>query len=95
MSVPFPGMDPYLEHPILWTSVHSRLISSGPASAGQPIRPRTPALVLPGMPKGSSPVAAVKIHQSSTMKSYCLGGVTRCLPLAPILTLPSTIRAYL
>ena len=27
MKMPFPGMDPYLEHPLLWTAVHSRLIS--------------------------------------------------------------------
>lgn len=26
--MPFPGMDPYLEHPILWTGVHSGLINS-------------------------------------------------------------------
>jgi hypothetical protein len=28
MKMPFPGMDPYLEHPSLWESVHSRLIHS-------------------------------------------------------------------
>ena len=26
MNCPFPGMDPYLEHPVLWESVHARLI---------------------------------------------------------------------
>jgi Protein of unknown function (DUF4058) len=26
MNYPFPGMDPYLEHPALWESVHARLI---------------------------------------------------------------------
>src|SRR5438093_9828233 len=26
MKMPFPGMDPYLEHPVLWESVHARLI---------------------------------------------------------------------
>src|SRR5713101_7311721 len=26
MNAPFPGMDPYLEHPVLWESVHARLI---------------------------------------------------------------------
>jgi hypothetical protein len=26
MSMPFPGMNPYLEHPMLWEGVHSRLI---------------------------------------------------------------------
>ena len=26
MNTPFPGMDPYLEHPVLWEGVHARLI---------------------------------------------------------------------
>jgi hypothetical protein len=26
MNMPFPGMDPYLEHSVLWESVHARLI---------------------------------------------------------------------
>jgi hypothetical protein len=26
MKMPFPGMDPYLEHPALWPSVHARLM---------------------------------------------------------------------
>jgi hypothetical protein len=26
MTIPFPGMDPYLEHPVLWEGVHARLI---------------------------------------------------------------------
>jgi hypothetical protein len=26
MKYPFPGMDPYLEHPVLWEGVHTRLI---------------------------------------------------------------------
>jgi Protein of unknown function (DUF4058) len=26
MNGPFPGMDPYLEHPVLWESLHARLI---------------------------------------------------------------------
>src|SRR5262245_2816730 len=26
MNFPFPGMDPYLEHPVLWETIHARLI---------------------------------------------------------------------
>ena len=26
MKCPFPGIDPYLEHPVLWGSLHARLI---------------------------------------------------------------------
>lgn len=36
MNAPFPGMDPYLEHPVLWESIHARLI---PAIANQ-LQPR-------------------------------------------------------
>ena len=28
MNTPFPGMDPYLEHPALWPDVHNRLIAA-------------------------------------------------------------------
>jgi uncharacterized protein DUF4058 len=28
MQSPFPGMDPYLEHPALWPDVHNRLIAA-------------------------------------------------------------------
>lgn len=28
MSSPFPGMDPYLEHPSLWQDIHNRLITA-------------------------------------------------------------------
>ncbi|MBK8431789.1 MAG: DUF4058 family protein [Chloroflexi bacterium] len=28
MNTPFPGMDPYLEHPSLWPDVHNRLITA-------------------------------------------------------------------
>lgn len=26
MPSPFPGMDPYLEHPVLWEGVHARMV---------------------------------------------------------------------
>src|SRR5262249_11428400 len=26
MKMPFPGMDPYLEHPALWPAVHARMV---------------------------------------------------------------------
>ena len=28
MRPPFPGMDPWLEHPAIWPDVHNRLITS-------------------------------------------------------------------
>jgi hypothetical protein len=40
MPMPFPGMDPYLEHPVLWTSVHTRLIVALANQLGPQVRPR-------------------------------------------------------
>ncbi|WP_337907052.1 DUF4058 family protein [Iningainema tapete] len=33
MPFPFTGMNPYLEHPSLWSGVHHRLISAMPAAS--------------------------------------------------------------
>jgi hypothetical protein len=40
MTMPFPGMDPYLEHPVLWPSVHVRLIVGLANQLGPRLRPR-------------------------------------------------------
>lgn len=40
MTMPFPGMDPYLENPILWTGVHSGLINSIRSQIASALRPR-------------------------------------------------------
>src|SRR5437762_3401230 len=40
MSMPFPGMDPYLEHPVLWPSVHTRLMVALANQLRPLIRPR-------------------------------------------------------
>ena len=45
MAMPFPGMDPYLEHPILWPSVHMRLIVALANQLGPRIRPHYVASV--------------------------------------------------
>src|SRR5262245_13800985 len=45
METPFPGMDPYLEHPALWPSVHARLIVALADQLGPKIRPRYVASV--------------------------------------------------
>ncbi len=39
MPSPFPGMDPYLEHPQLWPDVHHRLISGIAIALGPKLRP--------------------------------------------------------
>jgi len=45
MPMPFPGMDPYLEHPILWPSVHTRLIVALANQLGPRIAPHYVASV--------------------------------------------------
>jgi hypothetical protein len=34
MRPPFPGMDPWLEHPALWPDVHNRLIDDAVRARG-------------------------------------------------------------
>ncbi|MCX7387781.1 MAG: DUF4058 family protein [Planctomycetales bacterium] len=45
MATPFLGMDPYLEHPILWTGVHSGLINAIRGQIAPGLRPRYVASV--------------------------------------------------
>jgi Protein of unknown function (DUF4058) len=45
MAMPFPGMDPYLEHPILWPSLHMRLIVALANQLRPRVRPRYVASV--------------------------------------------------
>jgi hypothetical protein len=40
MESPFPGMDPYLEHPTLWPDVHNRLIAALADDLSERVAPR-------------------------------------------------------
>ena len=40
MDSPFPGMDPYLEHPALWPDVHNRLIAALADDLSERVAPR-------------------------------------------------------
>lgn len=40
MPSPFPGMDPYLEHPALWPDVHNGLVAALQLSLAPQLRPR-------------------------------------------------------
>ena len=40
MKSPFPGMDPYLEHPSLWPDVHNRLITAVADDLSARVAPR-------------------------------------------------------
>src|SRR5271157_2509363 len=45
MPSPFPGMDPYLESPVIWPDVHHELISAIRAALNPGLRPRYVARV--------------------------------------------------
>src|SRR5437764_15039007 len=45
MPSPFPGMDPYLESPVIWPDVHHGLISGIQAALNPGLRPRYVARV--------------------------------------------------
>jgi hypothetical protein len=40
MQSPFPGMDPYLDHPVLWPDVHNRLIAALADDLSERVAPR-------------------------------------------------------
>src|SRR5205823_3049838 len=40
MPCPFPGMDPYLEHPTLWPGVHNGLLAALQLALAPQLRPR-------------------------------------------------------
>jgi Protein of unknown function (DUF4058) len=43
MQSPFPGMDPYLEHPALWPDVHNRLMAALADDLSERVAPRLAA----------------------------------------------------
>jgi len=45
MPSPFPGMNPYLEHPELWSEVHHRLITAIADAIAPAIRPKYRAAI--------------------------------------------------
>ncbi len=45
MAMIFPGMDPYLEHPVLWPGVHNTLIVYFAEQLAPLLRPRYAASV--------------------------------------------------
>ena len=40
MNNPFPGMNPYLEHPSLWAGIHHRVITAIANDLGPKLRPK-------------------------------------------------------
>ncbi len=47
MPSPLPGMDPYIEHPEVWSDFHGRLAEEISADLNQEIQPRYVARLVP------------------------------------------------
>ncbi len=100
MGTPFPGMDPYLEHPNLWPEVHTRLIVTLADTLGPAVRPRYRvaveprtyiALVNPQSYIGRPDVGLVQ-PQSSDAAKYEAGTATTTRPRRAQLPMPEEIR---
>ena len=89
MNSPFPGMDPYLEHPALWPDLHNSLI----AAIRDELSPKRRAPLLrrdraAGLPPSTSDLAELGIADvavgtsdrpaASRARSRTRGGISRC-----------------
>jgi hypothetical protein len=55
MPSPFPGMDPYLEHPSAWPNVHHRLITAIADDLAPQLLPKYQVLVEEGIYQVDNP----------------------------------------
>jgi Protein of unknown function (DUF4058) len=92
MSSPFPGMNPYLEHPELWTEVHSRLIVAMSDAIFPHLRPKYRVAVekrVYQMTDGNSVLVGipdVTIGRYLTTKDKELSNIAVASPLAKPIT---------
>ena len=105
MSSPFPGMDPYLEHPELWPGVHLFLISNLAQLLSPQLRPKyfvsvevrmyeindTESLLV-GLPDVSVLAKKSQINKSNSTESQVTATVTPTKPTTVTLPIPITIR---
>jgi hypothetical protein len=78
MNYPFPGMDPYLEHPVLWESVHARLIVAIANQLQPKLDPRYIASIeerifIEGPQRRIPDVWKQKVHNAPEMTSVAEG----------------------
>jgi len=64
MPSPFPGMDPYLEHPGSWPDFHHRLITAIAISLGLQLLPKYQVLII----KVTVPITE-EVRQRNTKRS--------------------------
>jgi len=106
MGSPFPGMDPYLEHPATWSNLHSRLIVGLANRLGPQVRPKYRVVVEEAVYKRDDPdqtlligVPDVSVRQSrgSATEPEQTGGagnvaIAEPAPVAVTLPMPTTVR---
>ncbi|MGB3508495.1 MAG: DUF4058 family protein [Microcoleaceae cyanobacterium] len=105
MPSPFPGMDPYLEHPDLWPGVHLFLISNLAQLLSPQLRPKyfvsvevrmyevndTESLLV-GLPDVSVLAKKSKINTSNSTESQVAVAAPSTQPTTVTLPIPITIR---
>lgn len=101
MRFPFPGMDPYLEHPALWPQVHTRMIVALADALGSVLRPRYwvaieertyVALLAPEDLLGLPDVVIVRAETTPPPAQGSEGVATLAMPLAAQVPLPEERR---
>jgi hypothetical protein len=100
MPSPFPGMDPYLEHPSAWSNVHHRLITAIADVLAPQLLPKYQVLIeeriyqveqqdsiLVGVPD----VTVQRLHTDVGIGGTVMA-VPAAEPLSVTLTIPETVR---
>ncbi|NES89875.1 DUF4058 family protein, partial [Okeania sp. SIO2B9] len=105
MPSPFPGMDPYLEHPDLWSGLHLFLISNLAQLLSPQLRPKyfvsvevrmyedndTESLLV-GLPDVSVLSKKNQTNESNYTESQVTATATSTKPITVTLPIPITIR---
>jgi hypothetical protein len=100
MPSPFPGMDPYLEHPSAWPNVHHRLITAIADDLAPQLLPKYQVLVEERIYQVESqdsilvgaPDVLVQQLRSDTEVSAVAIAPPPAEPLSVTLTIPETVR---
>src|SRR5690348_4550962 len=92
MPSPFPGMDPYLEHPYRWPSIHTQLISGLPAVI-EPVLPERYTISVEERVYLTVPGDAIRLRQpDAIVLDTGTGGPSGG---APVATLPNAVEVLL
>jgi Protein of unknown function (DUF4058) len=100
MPSPFPGMDPYLEHPSAWPNVHHRLITAIADTLAPQLLPKYQVLVEERIYQvedqdsilvGAPDVKVQRLNSAAEMSGLAVA-IPAAEPLSVTLTIPETVR---